>query len=410
MNLKSASLINAIFVCLMVSIISSGLISISYYHKMFENKLESLEAHINRNESALNYYLNNKELVNSEGGIHEFDLFDDGIVSHVKKKSWGFYDVVTCKTEHKTDSIRKTVLVGYGNNKSKQLALYLTDYDKALKLSGATQITGTMFVPNGRTELAYINGNKGNSVVLKGSQKESKNRLPKLDKDVSIEVERYPFLTINALKEKADLVNAFDAPTKVLDFRGIEHVKDVSFKGNFILYSNSVLSINASAVLEDIIVKAPVVNIAAGFKGTVQIIADTQVVVEDNVVLRYPSSIYIKNDEEDVSVVLNGNSKVLGGIVIHGNTYNNSLQRQLTISKDAMLIGDIYCYGRLQLDGSVLGSVYTDRFTLKTKSSSYENTILNGKIDNSKLPAFFVRLPLFNRAIDKSAYEVIKTF
>jgi len=79
----------------------------------------------------------------------------------------------------------------------------------------------------------------------------------------------------------------------------------------------------------------------------------------------------------------------------------------MAIDKDALVVGDIYCNGILELKGSVIGSVYTHKLQLETRSSKYADVILNGIIDTSGIPDNFVGLPLFANT-EKKEFEQIK--
>ena len=139
-----------------------------------------------------------------------------------------------------------------------------------------------------------------------------------------------------------------------------------------------------------------------------QVFAKDWVTLQEGAELYYPSSVCINNDdnEKELEIVLEKDSKVAGGIVFTGDSYQSSLNRMVTIEENAELIGDLYCYGKTQLKGKVVGTVYTDRFYLKTPSSVYENYIINGEINVEELPNEFINLPLFNTSTSK--YEVIK--
>ncbi|TGV01054.1 hypothetical protein [Flavivirga rizhaonensis] len=408
--LKASSLMNAIFVCVIISVFSGCFILISHYQSVLNNRLYLQEDLISKNESAFNYFLNNNEWV-SYDEIKEITVFDDDdISSFIEKKNWGFYDILICKTVFKNDTIHKTALVGSIKKEVDDLALYVTDYDKPLKLSGKTKVLGDIKIPNGRSEQAYINGQKGNALTLRGRQLKSKDKLPKIDKTIKMDVLGLPRISFNNINEETILINGFNNVTKVLDLNGIASLKDITCKGNFILYSINDLEIDSSVILNDVVIIAPVVKIISGFKGNVQIIATKEVIVEENVSLMYPSSIYIKNDTDIVSVEIKKNSTLIGGIVIDGNTYSNSLDRKLFINENTTIIGNVYCYGSTQLNGNIIGSIYTDRFFLKTEASNYENVILNASINKEKLSDNFVELPLFNNSLDKKTYAVIKEF
>ncbi|OEK09149.1 hypothetical protein A8C32_10470 [Flavivirga aquatica] len=408
-KLKAASLINAIFICVIISIFCGCLILISHYQNILNNSLFFKEDLISRNRSSFNYFLNNSESINYNE-VKEIDVFEDGIISYLEKKNWGFYDILICKTIFKNDTINKIALVGNIKNDVNDLALYVTNYDKTLKLSGNIRILGDLKIPDSKTEQVYINGQKGNTIQLKGKQLKSSKRLPKIEKDIYLDISNLPRLNPNNIYKKPIVVNEFDSPTKVINLDNISVFKDVTCKGNFVLSSSNKLEIDSSAKLNDVVVIAPSVRVRSGFRGNIQIIAKEEVFVENNVSLLYPSSIYIKNDVDSVSVKIMANSKLAGGIVIDGNMYNSSLKRQLTIDEKAIIIGNVYCYGRTQLKGDIIGNIYTDRFFLETNASNYENVILNASIDKEALSEMFIELPLFNNTTNKKEYAVIKEF
>ncbi|MDO5968988.1 polymer-forming cytoskeletal protein [Flavivirga aquimarina] len=408
-RIKASSLINAIFTCLMISVFSGCLVLISYYQNMLNDLLYTHEDLIQRNDSSFNYLISNLETV-SYDQMKEIDVFGDEVLSYIQKKHWGFYDILISKTQFKNDTVTKTALVGQKSYISNNIALYVTDYDRPLKLSGKMTILGQIKVPNGKTELAYINGQKGNKLMLKGQQLKSGDKLPKIEKDVTIEFSKFKPVSLSSLGKDIHVINGFDEATKVIDVEDIGELRDMVCKGNIVLTSNNTLNIAPTASLNDVIISAPSVTIKSGFKGNIQIIAKEHVTIDENVELHYPSSIYIKNDNDDVLVEIRENSTIAGGIVIDGDIYNASLNRSLTIEENATVIGNVYCYGNTQLKGKVIGNIYTDKFFLKTESSNYENVILNGTINRDSLPSDFIELPLFKNNSNEKIYEIIKEF
>ncbi len=407
-TLKGSSLVNAVFVCAIISVLSGCFILISFYQNMLNDRLSMQEDLIRINESAIYYALGSSDEVLYDE-IKEISVFENGISSFIKKKRWGFYDVLISKTVFKNDTVKKTILIGETKSKEDDLALYVTDYDKPLKLSGETKVLGNLRVPNGRFEHAYINGQKGNTLKITGRQLHSKDRLPKIEKDIDIDVSGLPRLSLNSIEMGAVLSNSFDKVTKVINLSDVEKVKNITCKGNIILYSVNTLEIDGSTKLNDVVIMAPVVKINSGFVGNAQIVANHKVIMEEKSFLMYPSSIYVKNDGDMVSVEIKKKSKLIGGVVIDGDMYSDSLDRKLYIDEDALVVGNVYCYGSTQLKGHVVGSIYTDRFFLKTDASNYENVILNGTVDSKSLPAGFVELPLFNNdELTKRSYAMVK--
>ena len=403
-KIQASSLSNAIFVCLMISILCGSLVLISHYKNLFQLKTDLQNEIIIRNTSALNYFLSNYNDL-QYGEFKSFDLIDDEIVSFAKKKSWGFYSTLTVGSVFKTDTVLKTVLVGQkSNSKDPLLAIYATNYDKPVKLSGSVEISGDLKVPIGRVEEAYLNGSIGNKIKLTGRQAKSEKVLPKLDINLSVNSKNSGSIFIDEIKE--DTYNSFFKETKIIDVTGSNSIQNLKLLGNYILTSNNEIKISSTSVLKDILIIAPSVIVKSGFRGNVQIQAKTNVIIEENVVLEYPSSIYVSNSSA-IKVEIEDNSTVVGGIVVDGVDYKNSLETELLIGEKAKVVGTIYCYGKTQLQGELIGRIYTDRFFLKTKSSSYENVIKDAKINSRKLVSEFIELPLFNTL--NNTYEVLKT-
>ncbi len=404
---KGSSLTNAIFICIIVAVFSGCLVLVSHYHNLLNKQLQTRIGVINNNQSSFNYLLSNAKNV-QYNKTEVLDVFEDGIPSLIEKKNWGFYDVLVCKTIFKNDTISKVALVGNGHRENNKLALFVTDYDKPLKLSGTTQIWGDLKIPNGKYGQAYVNGQKGNSIKFTGKQTKSQDKLPKIDKTLEFNISRFQHESINSYGEYGLYVNSFSQDTKVIDLDKTTFPQGVTCKGNYILYSKNQLELPASYKLHDVIVMAPKVKVMSGFKGNIQIVAEKEIDIDENVSLLYPSSIYVKNDIDSVLVTIQKGSKIAGGIVVDGNTQKASLHRKISIQEDATVIGDVYCYGSTELKGKIIGTLYTDKFHLVTNAAKYENVILNSTITKKELPEDFIGLPLFNTNSKEDSYEIIK--
>ena len=407
-HLKASSLSNTIFICVIISVFCGCLVLISHYNNLLNTQLHFQEELVDRNNASFSHFITNADNY-TFNTVNSFDAFNDNIPSLLEKKRWGFYDILICKTSFKKDTIFKLAMVGKKSTANTKLALYTTDYDIPLKLSGETKITGHLKIPNGSIEQTYINGQFGNNVQVFGTQQTSSNKLPKLKKRIELDLNNFEVVSLNSLNTNP-IVNAFSAKTKIIDLNGIKTLSDIAIKGNFVLRSNTKLSISNTAILEDVLVVAPEVVITSGFRGNIQIITKRKVDIETNVLLKYPSSIYVENDIDSVKVSIGKKSTLAGGIVINGNNYKNSLKRELIIEEDASVIGTVYCYGKTQLKGTVIGTIFTDRFFLNSETSNYENVLLNATINRDSLVNDFIGLSLFDNLSNQTKYNVIKEF
>lgn len=403
--LKSSSLSNTIFICIIISIFCGCLVLISHYQNLLIDKLEFNDELINNSNSSFNYFLANYS--KSDNETLSIDIFESGITTTGSIKKWGFFDILSTTTVFKNDTIFKSSLIGSTTNKNDNLALYVTNYDKPIKASGESVISGTIKIPNGKIERGYIDNKIKNNLTINGNQLESEDKIPKIEKvfDYNLFESEKVFL---GDFDSSSIFNNFNEKTMVIDVSSDGYIDNLSLKGNIILFSTTDLVIGKNNTIEDVLIIAPSITIEDYFTGNMQIVAKQTVEVNENVQLKYPSSIYIENDIDSVKATIKSHSKIAGGIVINGNTYNGSLKRQLILEPDSEIIGDVYCFGRTMLQGEIKGTIYTDRFFLKTKSSEYENMIQNCKIYRDSLPKHFVRLPLFNT--ENSNYEIIKEF
>jgi hypothetical protein len=392
----------------MISIFSGCLVLISHYQNLLNLKLEFRETLINSNNAVFTYYSLNLDKLEYDLSITK-DIFDDGISTSVTKKKWGFYDLLSSKTIFKGDTIRRIGLIGNFQNKKNSPVLYVTNYDRSLKVGGNTTIKGISKVPNGSIEHAYLNNQQTSSVTINGQQLNSEDKLPTLDIQYNFDLSQYKKVPLSDFKSKS-IINSFDLETLVIDVSNISDLRDIIIKGNVILFSSETLTIFPSAELCDIVLIAKKVVIESNFSGNMQIVSNNEVTLNKNSQLKYPSSIYIKNDTDSVKVHLKEFSKIAGGIIIDGSTYEGSLKRKLIIDKSSKIYGSIYCYGNTQLQGEVIGEIYTDRFFLKTKTLDHQNIILDGKISRDSLPENFVSLTLSSSEINSKTYEIIKEF
>jgi hypothetical protein len=181
----------------------------------------------------------------------------------------------------------------------------------------------------------------------------------------------------------------------------------VIFKGNFVLKAKDSIRISKNVVLEDVILMAPQITFEEGFNGTVQAFATKGIELEENVVLNYPSVVGVFNQSrEEGTIKIKKNGKISGAIVLYGNSFETINKNNIEIDADGLIIGDIYCSGKLFLKSKVYGSVYTNNFYYKTHSAKYDNIINDVEINALKRPNYFIAIPLLNTK--KTEYGILK--
>ncbi|PAM93707.1 hypothetical protein B4N84_15635 [Flavobacterium sp. IR1] len=398
---KAHSLLYAIYICLIVSIICGALLYFSNLYNQLNLYYNLQEELYIQNQSVLNFALGNK--------IQPTEIDKDeksGIEGSFETKQYGLLNLVLAKSFVSNDTVSSAHFVG-AQNKDKN-AIYLSNLSKSLFYAGMVKLIGDNQLPSTFIETSYIN-NDLNKLTVEGKNSLSEPELPELNPDFkkifqTIKTEK---IRLNDVVKSQDSIyfNSFFNATKEILVNS--NLNNVIYKGNFVLRSEDSIRVKKNAVLEDVILIAPKITFEEGFTGTVQAFATKRIELEEKVVLNYPSVICVYNESiEESGIKIKKKCQVTGAVVLFGNTLDLIDKNTIEIDEDGLLFGDLYCSGKLMLKSNVYGSVYTNRFFLKTTSSAYENLISNIEINTKKRPDFFISVPLFNTK--KTNYAVIK--
>lgn len=398
---KAHSLLYAIYVCLIVSIICGALLYFSNLYNQLNLYYNLQEELYIQNQSVLNFALGNKTTpVEIEKDANS------GIEGSYQTKSYGLLSLVLAQSYISNDTVSSVHFVGTRNLDKN--AIYLTNLSKSLSYSGEVKLIGNNQLPSTFIETSYIN-NSLNKLITEGKISVSEPKLPEINPDfkrIFFGIKSESTRLIDIEKPKDSLYyNSFFNNTKEIQVKSI--LSNIIFKGNFVLRSEDSIRVKKNTVLEDVILIAPKITFEEGFKGTVQAFATKGIELEEKVTLNYPSVLCVYNQSLDESKIkIKEECHITGAVVLFGNNDTQIDKNTIEIEEKGLLFGDLYCSGKLMLKSNVYGSVYTNRFFLKTASSSYENMISDIEINTEKRPAYFVSIPLFNT--QKTTYGVIK--
>jgi hypothetical protein len=399
--IKAHSLLYAIYICLIVSLLCGAILYLSNLYNQLNLYYNLQEELYIQNQSTLNFALGNK-LLPAEIEKDE----KSGIESSFQTKNYGLFTLVLSKSYISKDTIVSGHLTGILN--SDKNAIYLTNLSQSLSYSGKLKIIGDSQLPSTFIETSYIN-NDLNQLTNEGKISISKPQLPEIRKDLKknfivTDSERIKLEDVEKLKDSL-YYNSFFNATK--DILVKPNLSNITFKGNFILRSSDSIRVSKNAILEDIILIAPKITFEGGFKGTVQAFATKGIELEEKVILNYPSVICVYNEStEDSKIKIKTDCKIYGAVVLFGSKNDLIDKNIIEIEENGVLFGDLYCSGKLMLKSNVYGSVYTNQFFLTTGSTSHENVISNIEINPTKLPDYFISISLFDTK--KTNYGVIK--
>lgn len=398
---KAHSLLYAVYICLIISILCGALLYfVNLYNQLnlYYNLREELYI---QNQSVVNFALGNKAIPTA---VEKEE--NSNIEGHYETKPYGLLSLIMAKSYFANDTVTSAHFVGaYTPDKT---AIFLTNLSKPLSYSGKVKLIGNNQLPNTFIETSYLS-NSLNKLVTEGKSIVSGSQLPtinpafqKIFQGVQSEIMK---LTDIEKVNDSMYYNSFFNETKEIPIKST--LENIIFKGNFILRSEDSVRVKKNTVLEDVILIAPKITFEEGFKGTVQAFASKRIELEKNVVLNYPSVVCVYNNSADeCEIKIKKECRIAGAIVLFGSLEEMIDKNTIEIEEDGLLIGDLYCSGKLMLKSNVYGSVYTNRFFLKTGSSSYDNMISGIEINAVKRPEYFISIPLFDT--QKTTYGIIK--
>lgn len=399
---KAHSLLYAIYICLIVSIICGALLYFATLYNQLNlhyNVYEELYIH---NQSVVNYALGNNMIVDeipSEDNL--------GIEGSFESKTYGLLTLLISRSSIKDDTITSAHFVGH--HISDRTAIHLANFSKSLSFSGKVKLIGDNKLPSPIIQPTYM-GKKGNELIIKGTNTVSEIRLPEINSSF-----KKIFEGINAKKTNLSKVertkdslyyNSFLKETKEIYLLD-PIMSNIIVKGNFILRSKDSIRIRKNVILEDVILLAPKITFEEGFSGNVQAFATEGIELEDKVKLNYPSILCVYNESKEISKIkIKKGCDIKGCIVLFGNPLSSIDKNSIEFQEDGLLMGDIFCSGKLMLKSNVYGSVYTNRFYYQTESAVYDNAISDLEINVNKRPSYFIAMPLFDTK--KVHYGILK--
>jgi cytoskeletal protein CcmA (bactofilin family) len=284
-----------------------------------------------------------------------------------------------------------------------------------LTIVGKTTIKGNVFLPTQGVKSGYIAGNSyyGNQLIY-GSVKNSTTVLPKLNsrtiESVSFYLKDYKPLKpedyIN-LESIQRIAVSFKENTKGSYSKNAIVLQNREITGNIIIKSDTLIHVKNTAILKDMILIAPNVEIEDGVVGSFQVIASKRIMVGKKCQLNYPSALVLYQDNTkspslvsstvfENKIFIDSGSIIRGSILYFQTKEISDFQTQIVLEKDSRIKGQVYCNGNFELRGTVSGSVYTKQFMANQAGSVFVNHIYDGVIENENIPAVFGGIILEN--------------
>ncbi len=402
MKVKAGALYLSIIIALIIAMICSSLLVLTYYFRLYYVQNQRTQRLQNTMDAGLLIALNQSKNIDSLQLIDLYEQQGDSML--IRTEKWGLFKMVYLQTQIQSDTLYRALLIGNDSRQDRNV-IYLSDEDRPLSISGNTQIIGDVLLPKSGIKKAYVDGKPYTGLTMvDGSIKNSTKVLPPLDSTwifnlqkqlIKLPTETFGPITINRSFKEQTLLFRANISTSL---------NHVNLKGNIIISSDTTIQIPADAKLDGILIFAKQIRVKSGFKGNCQLFATDSIVVEKDVVFNYPSCLGLLKQPDLItgtqSTIKLAEQVNFAGIIFSHEAKKSKLQTLISIGKNSKIKGEIYAMGILKLanDVQVYGKVSCDRFLMQQNASLYENYLFNVQISRPDRSSYYLSSPLFSTA------------
>ncbi|MHB8208034.1 hypothetical protein [Mucilaginibacter sp.] len=411
--LKASALYMVIIIALVIGILCSSLIVMAYFYRLQYQKTFRHEQLQNNVASAVNILLGGADT--SYAAPKTFSLFNEDADSvSTQRIFWGTMDIGVAEAMIQQDTLYKAFSIASTIDSSKWAAVYLDDNSRPLSLSGTTSIIGDAYLSPAGVDQAYVNNQAytGDKRLIIGAKRNSEKTLPplnagrlqKLQQLIQQNRKNEP-----GLSNSDSLINSFLLPVKIINLGStVTTLTHLKLSGNIILFSDTALTLDSTAQLNQVIIIAKSITVNSGFHGACQLFAHDTIGVQPRCRFDYPSALAIvrfdppSQPEKGARISLSANV-VFNGCIFAYELQPGKLPPLIHIGQKAIVKGLVYSQGYVEFQdkAEIDGSVFTDRFLYQTSYTRYENYVVNTTINEKLLSPYYLSSALFPVATQK---------
>ncbi|WP_242412094.1 hypothetical protein [Flavobacterium sp. Root186] len=408
MKLKSGALQFTVFIAVLIALLLASLVLYAYTFIYMKEQSKGAIENIQIADIGIQSLLEQKELNSDTVTIDFIKKENQTIKTHLSQ--WGVFQKGVTITQFRKKKFTKTAIIGSLIVADKSPTLFLQETHNALTVVGSTKIQGIAYLPTQGVNSGYIGGNSyyGTQLIY-GRIEKSTSELPKPEKAfldaLNFYLKEYKidrqedYINLNS---SVKITNSFKEKTNGFYSQNAITLENKIISGNIIIKSETAIKVRKTALLNDLILIAPIIEIEDETIGSFQAIASKKITLGKKCNLSYPSALLLfqdnKNSVSDNSnyntlsenQIFIGEGSILKGCVTYIQTKETSdFQTQIVLEKDSKIKGQVYCNGNFEIKGTVSGSVYTKQFVANQAGSIFMNHVYNATIENETVPAIY---------------------
>jgi len=394
-KIKGGALQFVLFIGAVIAILLLTFISLTYSHRFFQKRGGFVLTAVGQANNGINYLLHNdipiKDSVALRIGDDSEEIIGNSLTAY--RKYWGLFELFTVHSVFHHQEFTKVALTGGYYKEENRYSLYLCENNRPLVVVENAELHGKLLLPKEGVRPGNMGGKSFTGILpSQNNIGQSNSQLPEILTPITENIKLWlqgkfdSTMEQISMNDPLDLKISFKKNTKLLYSYTSLSLAEGNLVGNIIVYSSSRVYIGKSMKIKDVIIIAPEIEIEKGFQGSLQAIASKEIIVNDKVSLKYPSSLvlYNKNMSYPNAAIAIGDHALIQGAVVYwddnreGKQFFNS---QIKIKEGAIVEGEVYCARGVELLGKVKGSVTTSYFIVNKFGAVYQNHIYGGKIN-----------------------------
>jgi cytoskeletal protein CcmA (bactofilin family) len=406
LKLKSGALQFTVFIAVLIALLLAGLILYAYTFIYMKDQSKGAIENIQLADIGIQSLLEQKELNLDTAQIDFIKKENQSIKTNLSQ--WGIFQKGIVVTQFRKKKFTKTAIIGSLINADLSPTLFLKETHNALTVVGTTSIKGIAYLPTQGVNSGYIAGNSYyGSQLIYGSIKKSAAELPKPEKTVLEALDNY--IKTYKIENQQDyvnldtgsrIINSFKSRTKGYYSQNPIVLENKIISGNIIIKSETSIKIKKTALLTDVILIAPIIEIEDETTGTFQALASKKIILGKKCSLNYPSALVLSQDNKnsateistipfDNQIFIDAGTIVRGAVCYLQTKEIADFQTQIVLEKEAKIKGQVYCNGNFEIKGTLSGSVYTKQFVANQSGSIFMNHVYNATIENETVPKIY---------------------
>ena len=321
------------------------------------------------------------------------DVYNEGRDSvQLVKNSWGIFDWLSVNAFSGNFSCSKNVLVGYSSHYLNPMGLYISNsHSNPLTMIGNSQIVGDAWLPTRGVKTGFLNrqGFIGD-ILIDGEILKSEITIPEIRQEIFAKLKKTASLEGGKrVTNNEPIVNSFLNPPLIINSEESIFL-DKTLKGHVVVFSSSEIIIQSSAILDDVILVAPVIKFETGFRGCLQAIAGEKIIMEPGVRLNYPSALITSQNNSLIEI---NSACLVEGLVmsiVDDQSLIGDSEGIIYLAEGSIVDGQVISNSRVQHYGLINGQLICKSLVVLTNSGEYINYLSGGSVNRKMLSNLYL--------------------